>query len=111
MRPEWATLSLPGARTTTLGLMNTSERSDPPIRSIDRILAFVSITLIAAAILCFIAIIIGTAAGVTDFGSGVWVVVSFVMYYGLPLGVVLFFILLVMNMTRRTRAAKQARER
>lgn len=90
--------------------MNSPAPEDPPIRPLDRLLAFVSVTLIVLAVACFLAIIIATWVGVTDF-SGWWVAVSVLMYYGLPLGVVLFFILLIMNMIRRSRAAKAVRGR
>ena len=88
--------------------MNTHEQTpEPPVRRIDRILAYVAITLVVLAIVCFVAVIIGTVAG-ADMGTPVWGVVSVTVMYGLPLGVMAFFALLIMNMARRSRAAKAA---
>ncbi len=89
--------------------MNTHDQTpEPPVRGIDRFLAYAAITLVAVAVACFVAIIIGTVVK-TDFGTPVWTVVSALTMYGLPLGILLFFVLLIMNMVRRSRAATAAR--
>lgn len=86
--------------------MNTHEQSpEPQVRRIDRILAYISITSIGLAVICFIAVIAGTAAG-ADMRTPLWAVVSVVLMYGLPLGIVAFFALLITNMVRRSSATK-----
>lgn len=87
--------------------MNTQQPAEPPIRRIDRILAFTSLSLMVAAVLCFIATIVATPLG-ADFGNPIWIVVSAVSIYGLILGMALLFTLLIMNMARRSKATKQA---
>ena len=88
--------------------MNTQDQTpEPPVRRIDRWLAFTSITLIALAIICFVAVLIGTTAG-ADFSGPIWGAVSVVMRLGLPVGVFLFLALLIMNMMRRSRATRAA---
>ena len=56
--------------------MSTPASDDVPIRRIDRILAFMSLGIALLSIICFFAIIIGTATGMeqSDFGraSGRW---------------------------------------
>ena len=88
--------------------MNTHQPSEEPeIRRIDRVLAISAITLIGLAVLCFIAIIVGTQLG-ADFGTPLWTAVSLLVQWGLPLGIVMFFALIIMNMMRRSRAARAA---
>ncbi|WP_040166184.1 hypothetical protein [Microbacterium gorillae] len=94
--------------------MNTSQPAEePPVQRVDRWLALASITLIVLAVISFFAIIIGTAVGLTheDFQHGVWPAAAAIMTYGLPVGVVLFFILLITNMVRRSRATKRTTDR
>lgn len=89
--------------------MNSHDQTpEPPVRRIDRILAFSSITLVGLSILCFIAVMIGTTMK-TDMTTPVWSIVSALLLYGLPIGVGLFFVLLVTNMVRRTRATNASR--
>lgn len=87
-----------------------SSAPTPPVRPIDRILAFGALTLAAASIACFLAIIIGTATGMeqADFGSGVWPVVAAVPMWGLPLAFVMIITLLITTFIRKGRAAKRS---
>ncbi|MBS0024437.1 multidrug ABC transporter ATPase [Microbacterium paraoxydans] len=77
-----------------------------PIRRIDRILAFTALGIAAASVVCFFAIIIGTATGMdrAAFGEGAWPVVAAIPYWGLPLAFVLIITLLVMSFIRKGRA-------
>lgn len=75
---------------------------DPPVRAIDRILAFTALALIVVSILSFIAIIIGTAAG-ADFSAGVWPVVGVLVYVTPIIGFGALLTLLIMSMVRRGR--------
>lgn len=81
---------------------------DVPVRRVDRILAFTALGLAAASILCFFAIIIGTAVGMQqqDFGSGVWPFVAAVPYWGLPAAFVMIIVLLSMSFVRKGRASR-----
>ncbi|MGB4137973.1 MAG: multidrug ABC transporter ATPase [Microbacterium sp.] len=83
---------------------------EAPIRAIDRLLAFAALFLAAASILCFFAIIIGTAVGMDQeaFGGGPWPVIAAVPLYGLPLAFVMIIALLIMSFVRKGRAAKRS---
>ena len=89
-------------------MSNENSDTDVPVTRLDRILAVSSLTLIVAAVLCFVAVIIGSMITV-DFGTPLWTTVSSIMYYGLPVGVLLFFALLISNTVRRAKLAKAAR--
>lgn len=75
----------------------------------ERILAFMVASAIGLSILAFIAVIVGTAAGVTDFGVGVWPVVIVLPTVGLPIGLLLIIALIVISGIRRGREARDAR--
>ncbi|OAN38881.1 multidrug ABC transporter ATPase [Microbacterium sp. H83] len=83
---------------------------DVPVRRVDSILAFGALGIAAASVLCFLAIIIGTAVGMRqeDFGGGVWPVVAAVPYWGLPVAFVMIIVLLVMTFIRKSRAASRS---
>lgn len=82
--------------------------TDVPVTRLDRILAISSLVIIVAAVLCFFAVIIGSML-TADFSTPLWTAVSGVMYYGLPVGVLLFFALLISNTVRRSKLAKAQR--
>ncbi|GAA1248290.1 ABC-type antimicrobial peptide transport system permease subunit [Microbacterium phyllosphaerae] len=86
-----------------------SPEPEVPVRRIDRILAFSALGLAAASIICFFAIIIGTAVGMQqkDFGAGVWPFVAAIPYWGLPLAFVMIIVLLTMSFIRKGRAASR----
>ena len=85
-----------------------SPEPDVPVRRVDRILAFTALGLAAASIICFFAIIIGTAVGMQqqDFGSGVWPLIAAVPYWGLPAAFVMIIVLLSMSFARKGRASR-----
>lgn len=90
--------------------MNTqSPDLEPPVRRVDRFLAFTALGLAAASIICFFAIIIGTAVGMRqeDFGAGVWPFVAAIPYWGLPVAFVMIIALLIMSFIRKGRAASR----
>jgi len=86
-----------------------SPEPEVPVRRIDRILAFTALGLAAASIICFFAIIIGTAVGMQqeDFGSGAWPFVAAIPYWGLPAAFVMIIVLLAMSFIRKGRAASR----
>ncbi len=89
-------------------MSNENSGTEVPVTRIDRILAVSSLALIVAAVVCFALMIIGSMITV-EFGTPFWTIVTGVMYYGLPLGVLLFFTLLISNTVRRAKLAKAAR--
>ena len=77
---------------------------------LERILAYMVAAVVGLSILCFLAVIIGTSAGVGDndgFSAGVWPIVISVPNLGLPLGFLLIIALLVTSAIRRSREAKE----
>jgi len=82
---------------------------EPPVRRVDRILAFTALGLAAASIICFFAIIIGTAVGMQqeDFGAGAWPFVAAILYWGLPAAFLMIIALLVMSFIRKGRATSR----
>jgi uncharacterized membrane protein len=83
----------------------------PPVRvsRLERILAVLVAAIVILALVCFVAVIVGTSlgAGADDgFSHGVWPAVFMVPYLGLPLAFVLIVVLLISNALRRSRAAK-----
>ncbi|MFB7252031.1 multidrug ABC transporter ATPase [Microbacterium sp. NPDC056234] len=84
--------------------------SDVPVRAVDRILAFTALGLAALSVICFFAIIIGTAVGMhhEDFANGAWPFVAGVPQWGLPIAFVLIITLLIMSFTRKGRANKRS---
>ena len=63
---------------------------------------------VGLSIISFLAVIIGTAAGVTDFSVGVWPVAIVLPAIGLPLGLVLVIVLIIISGVRRGREARDA---
>ncbi|KQQ65907.1 MULTISPECIES: hypothetical protein [Microbacterium] len=86
-----------------------SPEPEVPVRRIDRILAFSALGLAAASIICFFAIIIGTAVGMEqeDFGAGVWPFIAAIPYWGLPVAFAMIIALLIMSFIRKGRAASR----
>lgn len=84
--------------------------SEPEIRRVDRILAFTALGLIAASILGFVSIMIGTANGMDQaaFAEGAWPYIASILYWGPPLAFALIVTLLVMSFVRKGRAASRS---
>ncbi|MFV0375491.1 multidrug ABC transporter ATPase [Microbacterium sp.] len=80
--------------------------NDLPVRPIDRILAFMSLGLLALAIVCFFAIMIGSATGMehADFAGGVWPAVSATVYIAPILAFLMLMTVLISTFVRRARA-------
>lgn len=89
----------------------STQNSDPevPVRRLDRILAFSALGIAAASVVCFFAIIIGTAVGMDQaaFGEGLWPLIAAIPFWGLPLAFVMIIALLVMSFIRKSRAASR----
>lgn len=79
----------------------------------ERILAYMVAGVVGLSILAFLSIIIGTAAGAganDGFSKGVWPVIIWLPYFGLPLGVLLLVGLVVTSALRRGREARKNRQ-
>ncbi|MET0296422.1 MAG: multidrug ABC transporter ATPase [Microbacterium sp.] len=76
---------------------------DLPVRRIDRILAFMSLGLLALSIVSFFAIMIGSSAG-ADMSSGVWPAVGILVYIAPIVAFILLLIVLISSFVRRARA-------
>ena len=63
---------------------------------------------IGLSIIAFLAVIIGTATGVTDFSGGAWPVAIVLPAIGLPIGLVLMIALIIVSGLRRGREARDA---
>ena len=79
---------------------------DVPVRRIDRILAFMSLGLLLLSVLCFVAIMIGSASGMThdDFGAGIWPAVGTTVYIAPIVAFLLLVTVLIMTFIRKARA-------
>ncbi|WP_142206581.1 multidrug ABC transporter ATPase [Subtercola boreus] len=82
-----------------------------PISRVQRILAYMVASAIGLSILAFLAVIIGTAAGMKgdSFSQGVWPTILVLPLFGLPLAIALFIALLAVNLVRRSREARSSR--
>lgn len=87
-----------------------AEQTQGP-RRIERILAYMIAAVVGLSILCFLALIIGTAAGVTaeQFSAAPWPMIVVLPAIGLPLGLLLLVVLLIVTAIRRGRESKDAR--
>ncbi|PZU48768.1 MAG: multidrug ABC transporter ATPase [Microbacterium sp.] len=81
---------------------------DLPVRRIDRILAFMSLGLLVLSVVSFLAIIIGTWAGMkqADFGAGLWPAVGAVVYIAPIVAFLLLMTVLIMTFIRKARVGK-----
>ena len=74
----------------------------------ERVLAFAIAGIVVLSLVCFFAVVIGTAAGAgadDGFSRGAWPAVFLVPYIGLPLAFLLIVVVLVLSGIRRRRAA------
>lgn len=79
-----------------------------PVRRIDRILATMAFGLMLLSVVCFAAIIIGTATGMEhdDFGQGIWPIVGTTVYIAPIAGFAALMAVLIMTFVRKARANK-----
>lgn len=80
-----------------------TSNADLPVRRIDRILAFMSLGLIVLSIVCFFAVIIGSATGAA-MATGIWPTIGVIVWIAPPLAFVLMMTVLIMSFVRRARA-------
>jgi TRAP-type C4-dicarboxylate transport system permease small subunit len=77
----------------------------PPSR-VQRSLTFMIAAVIGLSVLAFVALLIGMATQTLDYDNQLWQVVFFVPYFGLPIGFVLIFVLLIISIRRRRQDAR-----
>lgn len=71
---------------------------------LERILAYAAVSIIVIAVASFITtLIVAMVAGREVLAQGMWQVVTFISYVGLPVGFLLVITLLIMNFRRRGR--------
>jgi TRAP-type C4-dicarboxylate transport system permease small subunit len=78
----------------------------------ERLLAFMALGIVLISILLIFTVLIAAGAGLTPTQSqeGVWPTIRVFPLIGLPIGFVLILVLLVTNMRRRSREARQEME-
>lgn len=83
----------------------------PQATLLERILAFLALTIIAVAVAAFISTLVAGLVGVSreDLAIGLWPVVTWISYVGLPVGFALIIALLLVSRRRRLRELSQDR--
>jgi hypothetical protein len=76
----------------------------------ERVIAYMIAAIVGLSILAFLTVILATWAGLTakDFAQGVWPAILNLPEIGLPIGLILIIVLLVVSMRRRAREAREA---
>ncbi len=75
---------------------------------LERIFASMVAAIIGLSLLCFVVLLVAGLMG-TRMSEGLWPVLAWIPYVGLPVGFVLIIILLLLGVRRRGKAAKDAR--
>lgn len=89
-----------------MGRMSTEE--SPKFTLLERLLAYGAAAIIALAVGAYLTtLIVALAAGREALVSGLWPLVTWIAFFGLPIGFVLLIALLIINFTRRGRAARR----
>jgi uncharacterized RDD family membrane protein YckC len=88
-----------------------TDKQTPPVRSGERIIAFMIAGIIGLSVVCIFAILIGALLGVTSeqYATGLWPIVRVLPIPGFIAGFVLIFVLLFMNFRRRAAEAPKPR--
>ena len=82
--------------------MRMSEQQQSSV--LEKILAYTSVSIIVIAVGAYLTtLVVAMAAGREVLADGLWQVVTFISYIGLPIGFVLLITLLIMNFSRRGR--------
>ena len=74
----------------------------PKYSSLERVLAYASVSIIAIAVLSYLTtLVVALAGGRELLAAGLWQWVTWIAFYGLPFGFILLVVLLIMNYSRR----------
>lgn len=84
-----------------------ADNTPTPTDRIERVLAAMVASIIALSLLCFVVLLVAGLVG-TDVSTGLWPVVAWIPYVGLPVGFLLIVTLLLLGVRRRGKAAKDA---
>lgn len=87
---------------------HVAENNPVTVNRTQRIVAYMLVGSLVLSILAMIASLIARAVGVTDLGVGVWPAVVLLPGIGLPLSFALLLVLIIMNASARSRAARDA---
>jgi hypothetical protein len=76
----------------------------------ERIMAYGIVVAIGLSVASFLGIIVGTWSGMSaaDFGTGLWPLVAWTPYIGLPLGIILIVALVLSSARRRSVNARKS---
>lgn len=104
-------LSLFARRRVRILRIVTDSKTQPVSRA-QRILAYMVAGAVGLSILAFLAVIVGTAAGMKgdSFSQGVWPTILLLPLFGLPIGFVLIISLLIVTLVTRSHAARSNSE-
>lgn len=80
---------------------------DLPVRTIDRVLATMSLGLLALSVICFFAILIGSVMK-ADFSTGLWPTIGILVYVAPIIAFLMLLAVLIMTFVRRARANRGA---
>lgn len=86
----------------------TTPQSDTPATTVERVLAAMITTVLGLTLVCFAALLIAAALGVTgdEWGTGIWPTVAVIPLISLPLGFIGVIVLIVVNARRRRNASR-----
>lgn len=80
----------------------------PKFSALERVLAYASISIIIVAVASYLTtLIVGLVAGRQALAAGLWPLVTWIAFYGLPIGFVLLMVLLGLNFSRRGRGSRR----
>jgi ABC-type transport system involved in multi-copper enzyme maturation permease subunit len=83
--------------------------AQPKYSALERVLAYAAVSIIVIAVISYLTtLMVALAAGREVLADGLWQVVVFISYVGLPVGFVLVLILLAINFRSRSRERSRA---
>jgi len=90
---------------------STQETAEPPVtfNRTERALAFMVGGIVILGLLCFVAMIVMWLTAPSAQGSMPWPVIMAIPLFGFPIGMVLVFVLIGVNWSRRARENRSAR--
>lgn len=79
------------------------DEQTPPATLLERTLSILMLVIVGLSVACFLAVIVGTATGMTapDFESGIWPIVMILPLFGLPIAFIMIIAVLILNARRR----------
>ncbi|MGI9822473.1 hypothetical protein [Agromyces sp. Marseille-Q5079] len=86
-----------------------SESDQSGSHRVERVLAYMFTTMVLLSVAAFIAVLIGTMAGVAEndgFSQGIWPVVIMLPWFGLPLGFLMLIALFIVHAVNRARSSR-----